>query len=300
LAVLEHADLTAALAAATATLHRTEAELAENEVRIKQFEREFKRVQKLLATRSISEEEYDNAKYTYEMALVHRDMLEASVALQKARAEEATQHKENMFVRAPFDGTVISKDAEVGESIMPGGMGEASGRGSVVTIADLDHLEVDTDVKEDYISRVSAGQAAEVAVDAVPDRRYEGRVRKIIPMGDRARATIKVKVQIVDGDARLFPEMSATVYFLPTADDPQVILPDERTVFCSRAALREDGQGEFVLVVDLEGLTQRVAVTSGSVRDERVEITEGLTGGERVVLDPPPELAAGQFVRVLD
>ena len=74
-----------------------------------------------------------------------------------------------MIVRAPFDGTVISKDAEVGESILPGGMGEASGRGSVVTIADLDHLEVDCDVKEDYISRVVAGAPAEVAVDAVPD-----------------------------------------------------------------------------------------------------------------------------------
>lgn len=90
-----------------------------------------------------------------------------------------------MFIKAPFNGTVISKDAEVGESILPGGMGEASGRGSAVTVADLEHLEVECDVKEDYISRVTPGQTAEVAVDAVPKFRYQGRVRKIIPMGDR-------------------------------------------------------------------------------------------------------------------
>ena len=101
----------------------------------------------------------------------------------------------------------------------------------MVTIADLDHLEVECDVKEDYISRVVSGAPAEVAVDAVPDRRYRGRVRKIIPMGDRARATIKVQVEILDGDERLFPDMSSTVYFLPaaesteTSDEPRYVLP---------------------------------------------------------------------------
>ncbi|HVJ85008.1 MAG TPA: efflux RND transporter periplasmic adaptor subunit, partial [Caulifigura sp.] len=144
-----------------------------------------------------------------------RDTLDAAVALAEAKVQETEQFKENMIVRAPFDGTVISKDAEVGESILPGGMGEASGRGSVVTIADLERLEVDCDVKEDYIGRVLSGSPAEVAVDAVPNRRYSAKVRKVIPMGDRARATIKVKVAITDADERLFPNMSAKVYFLP-------------------------------------------------------------------------------------
>src|SRR6185295_11917375 len=134
--------------------------------------------------------------------------LEAAIALAAARVREAEQMQANMFIRAPFGGTVISKDAEVGESILPGGMGEASGRGSVVTVADLEHLEVDCDVKEDYISRVKVDHPAEVAVDAVPGHRYQARVRKIIPMGDRARATIKVKVAIAKVDDRLFPNMS--------------------------------------------------------------------------------------------
>ena len=91
-----------------------------------------------------------------------------------------------------------------------------------MTVADLDHLEVECDVKEDYISRIVAGQAAEVAVDAVPNLRYQGRVCQIVPMGNRARATIKVKVASVNVDERLFPDMSATVYFLPPETSPKV------------------------------------------------------------------------------
>jgi RND family efflux transporter MFP subunit len=300
LAVLEHADLAAALAAANATLERTKAELAEHEVQIKQYARDFQRVEQLRASRSISEDEYDDAKYAYDMALVRRDMLKAAVALVQARANEAREHKENMFVRAPFDGTVISKDAEVGESIMPGGMGEASGRGSVVTIADLDHLEVETDVKEDYISRTRVGQPAEIAVDAVPDQRYKGRVRKIIPMGDRARATIKVKVEILDADERLFPEMSATVYFLPDIKDSASHEADRKMVFCPSVAVQADANGSFVWVVDDEDKTRRVAVTAGEVRDGRRMIEHGLAGGERVVIESSADLKPGQAVRIVE
>ena len=202
----------AALAATKATLQRSRAELAEQEIEIARTRNDFERTEKLHRKRSSTDAEYDQARFAWQAAVARRNSLQAAVALAEARVLESEQFNENMVIRAPFDGTVISKDAEVGESILPGGMGEASGRGSVVTIADLDHLEVDCDVKEDYISRVSQGSPAEVAVDAVPDRRYQGRVRKIIPMGDRARATIKVKVEILDADERLFPEMSSTVY----------------------------------------------------------------------------------------
>jgi RND family efflux transporter MFP subunit len=196
---------------------------------------------------------------------------------------------------------VISKDAEVGESILPGGMGEASGRGSAVTVADLDHLEVECDVKEDYISRVVPGQSAEVAVDAVPGRKYEGRVRKVIPMGNRARATIKVKVEIVNVDERLFPDMSATVYFLPAETSPASATPPRR-VFCDSEAIEEgDGGGgdggQFVWVADEKDRVRRIDVATGPARDKRTEITRGLSGGERVVI-APPGIQAGQKVKV--
>jgi RND family efflux transporter MFP subunit len=295
LAILEHADLDASLAAIEASLARAKSALAEQEVVIEHAKREFYRAERLWKSMSIAESAYDEARFKYDEAVARRTSLIAEIALAEARVRESQQMKENMFIRAPFDGTVISKDAEVGESILPGGMGEASGRGSAVTVADLDHLDVDSDVKEDFISRVFVGQPTEVAVDAVPDFRYQGRVRKIIPMGDRARATIKVKVEIVNVDDRLFPEMSATVYFLPTAT--AATEPQKRRVFCDSAAIQKDSQGMFVWTVDDQDRVHRNAVTTGPVRDGRTEIVSGLSGEERVII-APPDIKPGQLVQI--
>lgn len=297
LAVLEHADLDASLAAVNASLLRAKAAIGEQEIVIRQTQREFERVERLFKSKTASENDYDDAKYKHESAVARRSSLEAEIALAEARVREAEQMKANMFILAPFDGTVISKDAEVGESILPGGMGEASGRGSAVTVADLEHLEVECDVKEDYISRVTPGQSAEVAVDAVPKFRYQGRVRKIIPMGDRARATIKVKVEIVNVDARLFPNMSATVYFLPADAEAPADQPTRR-VFCDTEAIRADDAGRFVWIADENDRLRRQDVTTGSERDKRTEITTGLSGGERVVITPSG-LESGQLVKIL-
>jgi RND family efflux transporter MFP subunit len=297
LAVLEHADLEASLSATQATLARSQSELVEHEIEIDRSKRAFDRAETLYNENSLSESDFDQAKFSYKGAVARRDSLAAAVNLAEARVREAEQLKENMYIRAPFDGTVISKDAEVGESILPGGLGDASGRGSVVTIADLEHLEVDCDVKEDYISRVVAGQAAEVLVDAVPDHRYQARVRKIIPMGDRARATIKVKVEILDVDARLFPEMSCTAYFLPEATR-EASDTEERRVFCPSAAVQTDGADSYVWVVAQDDRVQRVDVETVAERDGRAEVATGLSGGEHVVTDPPEGLREGQLVKV--
>ena len=296
IAVLEPADMKAALAAAEATLRRARAELSEQQVQIDRTTTELERARNLYESKASSKSNYDDAQFTYNAAVARSESMAAAVELAEARVREAEQQIENMHVRAPFDGTVISKDAELGESILPGGLGEGSGRGSVVTIADLEHLEVDCDVKEDYISRVKIGQPAEVAVDAVPDRRFTGRVRQVIPMGDRARATIKVKVEILDADERLFPEMGSTVYFLPD-ETAEVELP-ERRLFCPSAAVITEGDQSYVWRVDAEQQVQPVEVRVGGGRDGRVEILSGLSGGEQVVVRPPAELRSGQRVRV--
>ncbi len=298
LAVLEHADLDASLAASKATLSRSKAELVEQQIEIARTERAFARAETLFADNSLSEADFDIAKYEHDGAIARSESLKAAVELSEARVREAEQLKENMFFRAPFHGTAISKDAEVGESIMPGGMGEASGRGSVATIADLEHLQVKCDVKEDYIARVKPGQSAEVAVDAVPDHRYSGRVRKIIPMGDRARATIKVQVEILDVDKRLFPEMSSTVFFLP--DQTAEVDNEEPRVFCRNAAIATDDTGNYVWVVDDEDRLQRVNISVAGKQDGRTEIAEGLTGGEQVVLNPEASLSGGQLVKIAE
>jgi RND family efflux transporter MFP subunit len=296
LAVLEHADLDASLAAIEASLSRAKAAKQEQEITIQQNQRDFERIEKLRNSQIATETDYEERKFKLESAVARRDSLVADIALAEARVREAEQMKANMFIKAPFDGTVISKDAEVGESILPGGMGEASGRGSAVTVADLEHLEVECDVKESYISRVIPGQSAEVAVDAVPEFRYQGRVRKIIPMGDRARATIKVKVEIINVDERLFPNMSATVYFLPAQTEKEPETPISR-IFCDSKAIQQDDTGSFVWTLDDQDRLQRIDLNIGADRDDRTEILKGLTGSERVVI-APAEAKSGQRVKL--
>jgi HlyD family secretion protein len=297
-AALEHAELDAALAANKAELQQSRAQLEEQKVVVTRTKREYDRAVKLQPTRAISETEFDIAKYEHEAAVAKIESLKAAVSLAEAHVREAEEMKENMFVRAPFNGTIISKDAEVGESIMPGGMGESSGRGSVVTIADLESLEVDCDVKEDYISRVIAGRPAEIAVDAVPNRRYKGKVRKVIPMGDRARATIKVKVTILDADERLFPEMSGTVYFLPDAAANAAVSTAPR-IFCPADAIVKDADASCVWTVADDQL-KRVKVKTGAENDGRTEILAGLSGDEQVVVKPKADLRDGQQVKIAE
>lgn len=285
LAELEHRDLDASLAASQASVARANAALAEQEIVIEQAQADKLRIEKLWATKSVAESEYDTAQFTYRSAVARLDSLKSDYDLAVAQKQQTEQLRDNMYIRAPFDGTVISKDAEVGESILPGGMGGGSGRGSVATIADLAHLEIECDVQEDYISRVSENQEADIAVDAVPDKKYHGRVRKIIPMGDRARATIKVQVEIKDADALLFPEMAGTVFFLPTEQDDQVT--DEPRFFCASSAIDRTEEGKIcVWVIDGEKRAQKIVVSVGESRDGKTEILDGVDGTERVVVNP--------------
>lgn len=285
LAELDHKDMDAALAAAAASVARAKAALMEQQVLIDQAKADMDRAESLRKSRSISESEYDQARFAYRSAVARKQSMESELVLAEAQRNQSEQLRENMFIRAPFAGTVISKDAEEGESIQPGGMGGTSGRGSVATIADLDNLEIECDVQEDFISRVSEGQEADIAIDAVQSKKYHGIVRKIIPMGDRARATIKVKVAITDADELLFPEMSGTVYFLPTEQDLQA--GEESRMFCPTSAVASDPQGNrFVWVPDNEKRARKVAVRAGNDRDGRTEIVEGLTGSERVIVNP--------------
>ena len=176
------------------------------------------------------------------------------------------------------------------------GWAEDPGEGSVATVADLDHLEIEVDVQEDFISRVSEGQEAEIAVDAVQDKKYHGTVRKIIPMGDRARATIKVQVVITDADELLFPEMAGTVFFLSGENVQQ---SDEPRMFCPTSALTQDEEGNRFVWVSEDKRAKRILVEIGEDRDGRTEILSGLFGDERVVARPS-ELREGTSLKIAD
>jgi RND family efflux transporter MFP subunit len=300
LAELEHSDLDASLASRKVAVTLAEAQISEAEYTLAQNERNMKRQRQLYERNAGTLEAVEQTETAYQVSQATLAAREAALESAKASVTEAEEAIKNMFIYAPFDGTVVTKDAEQGESIMPGGMGASSGRGSVITLAKLDELEVDTDVKEDYLGQLRKGQPAQVLVDAVPNHRYKGRLREIIPMGDRTRGIVKVKVQIVDPDERLFPELSATVLFLPDAAESSQA--QEKGVFIPAAAV-QDSEGKKVVWVatisEGQGTVRKVEVTTtGEPNEGLVEIKSGLSGGEQVVVSAPPGLKEGDQVKL--
>jgi RND family efflux transporter MFP subunit len=296
LAELEHADLDAMLASKKVAVELAEAQVSEAEFNLKQSERNLKRQQQLLERSAGTVEAAEQAETAHQVAQATVKARKASLSSARSSVIEAEEAIRNMFIYAPFDGTVVTKDAEQGESIMPGGMGASSGRGSVITLAKLDELEVDTDVKEDYLGQLRKGQPAQVIVDAVPNHRYKAKLREIIPMGDRTRGIVKVKVEILDPDDRLFPELSATVLFLPDATEANQA--QEKGVFVSASAVQGKGDDQFVWLLDQDRVRKVAIRTAGKSEEGLVAIESGLTGGERVIVEPPPGLEEGEQVQV--
>lgn len=282
LAMIEDGDFRAAVSAAQAAVRQAEAErdLAEST---------HKRAKELLAKSYISATEFEQAE---SRARVANAQLESA----RANAHLASVNLESTRVRAPFDGTVLRKDAELGEVVSPAGAGGAFTRTSIVTMADLDTLEVEVDVNEAYISRIRGDQPARISLDAYSGVEFRGRVRQVVPTADRQKATVLVKVAIDEKDPRIMPEMAAKVVFLDEAPDPSVPV-EPRRVTAPAAAVVTNGSDTIVWVVD-KAVAKSVAVKTGAKIGTEIEIISGLSGGEKVVVSPPGGLRDGQTVRV--
>lgn len=280
LARIESGDQQAALAQARAALAQAQANLD-------QGRHDLERAQRLAAEQVLSAADLENAR-------TRVDVLDAQLGQARAQVQLAEVGFENTRVRAPFDGTVLRKDAEVGEIVAPASAGGALTRTSIVTMADLATLEVEVDVNEAYIAQIRNGQAARITLDAYPDTSFAGRVRQVVPTADRQKATVLVKVSILDRDPRILPEMGAKVVFLREADSA-LITP--RRVLVPEAAIVREGGATSVWVIESGRVTAR-PVTLGAVRGADLEVRDGLTGGERVVLRPKPGLKPGARVRV--
>lgn len=282
LAMIEDGDFRAAVSAAQAAVKQAEAErdLAEST---------HKRAKELLAKSYISTTEFEQAE---SRARVASAQLESA----RANAHLASVNLESTRVRAPFDGTVLRKDAELGEVVSPAGAGGAFTRTSIVTMADLATLEVEVDVNEAYIARIRGDQPARISLDAYPGVEFRGRVRQVVPTADRQKATVLVKVAIDDKDSRIMPEMAAKVVFLDEAPDPAAPV-EPRRVTAPAAAVVTSGSATKVWVVD-KAVTKSVAVKTGTSIGSEIEILSGLSGGEKVVVNPPGGLRDGQTVRV--
>jgi RND family efflux transporter MFP subunit len=297
LAVLEHEDMKAQLAQRKAMVARTRAELAEARNDYEHKDVKARRRTQLGNRGSITGEELEDTLYDRKTAESKVAALEAGLAMQEAMLRETETQIADMFVRAPFDGTVTEKGAEVGETILLGGMGAASGRGSVATVADLANLEVETDIAESLLSRVTVGQPAEVSVSAVPDRHYQGKLARIIPMGDRSRGTVKVRVRILDPDDKLFPELVATVHFLPDAalNNPNA---GKTFLFVPKSTIMEENGHSYVWTLGPDRAARRQEVEVVVTNDDLARVEKGLGSGTTVVVNAPKTLREGQIVEV--
>jgi HlyD family secretion protein len=296
IARLEADDYAAALAERRADLATARAGLTESEAERDQLERDVARAKDLLARGLASAQETEQlaAKLTTAQARVER--MRATVAAAEAAVSVARANLENTRIRAPFSGTILRKDAEVGEVVAAVATGSGLTRGAVVTMADFETLEVEVDVNESYISRVHHGQPATITLDAYPDIAFPARVRQIVPTADRQRATVLVKVSFVEHDQRILPEMAATVEFL----EAEGVTPGESLparVFVPAAAVQDEAGRQIVWIVR-DDRVERREVDAGPVTGERREIRAGLNGGERVVIANVEGLEDGMRITI--
>ncbi len=207
------------------------------------------------------------------------DRAETTLKLAKARLSEAEADYEYTLIRAPFDGIVVRRNAQAGETVGPStGTGSASAGTAVCTLVDRASLEMVADVNETNIGKVRQGQKVEVTIDALPDRKYRGEVRQIIPTADRQKGIVQVKVKVFDLDEDVYPEMAARAAFLRAG----AAEPGARRVIAPKGSVRESNGRKFVFVVD-SGKARSTEVETGAEGEDGVEIRRGLSGGERVI-----------------
>lgn len=292
---IESSDVEAALEQAQANLGIAHAAVeqakAENDDAVTNFERQTT----LVKTKSISQAEYDVALARVKRAKAGVSSAEAGVKAAEAGVRSAQVGVENTYIRAPFDGTVLSKSADVGEVISPFGA-SAGSRGALVMLADMTSLEVEADVSESNIEKISPDQPCEITLDAFPETRYRGVVHKIVPTADRAKATVLTKVRFEERDSRVLPEMRAKVSFLSKAlGKSEAAAPPKISVPAS--AVAERGNRKVVYVVRGETVAE-VSVVLGGALGTGIEVRQGLRAGDNVVIHPSEKLSDGSKISV--
>ena len=213
IAMLDSDDLKAEKAQFEAQLVVAKFDLARAETELLTAEANFKRLKELLGQRAASQAGWEDAQDRYLKAKAAIDSAKASIKAAEASIRRESVLIEYTVIRAPFDGVILTKDADVGEVVAPFGSA-TNAKAAVVSMADLSSLMVQADVSESFLSKVQIDQPCEIQLDAIPNTRFAGRVHMIVPTADRMRGTVMVKVRFEELDPRVLPEMSAKAAFL--------------------------------------------------------------------------------------
>jgi RND family efflux transporter MFP subunit len=295
LARLENRDSLAARDQATAALATARANLEQSRAELVDADRSLQRQKELISQGIVARAEFDATETRALRARSAVTGAEATVRASEAALRGADIAYDYSLIRAPFDAVVLTKNADVGDIITPMGAA-ASAKAAVVTIADLNSLQVEVDVAEANVGKIHPGQPCEILLDALPESRFRGTVHIIVPTADRSKASVMIKVRFSERDKRVLPEMSAKVAFLQrpaTAADqhPKTAIPPAMIV---------DQEGKKSVYLLQKGRAVATPVTLGAAIGDFVEVTGGVTAGARIITKPLDKLRPGARVKTAE
>ncbi len=294
LARLENKAVTATQDQALASVRAAKANLEQGQADLRDADANLKRTEDLAKKNFISSAQLDTAKARFDRAKAVVAALNGQIGVAEANLRATTVAVDQTTIRAPFDGVILTKNANVGDIITP--FSSAAGSvGAVVNIADMNTLEVEADVSENSLGKIVVDMPVEIQLDAFPDLRLIGKVSRIVPTVDRSKATVLVKIEFVEKDKRVLPDMSAKVAFLSRS-----LKPEERkpvTAMQTAAITKRDGK-DVAFVIDDKNVVKQTSVTVGEKIGDLVRVS-GVKPGEKVVLKPTDKLKDGSAIVVL-
>lgn len=280
IARLDDRDIVAQFDEAKSSLQLFQAQLTE-------VENNYNREKELFSRGLSSQQSLDQAESAYKSLL-------ANIEIAQARIRAAEVALENMIIRSPFDGTVLTKNAELGEIVAPFGASTTS-RAAVVTIADMNSLMVETDVSESNIEKIKQDMDCEIVLDANPGKSYQGYVFKIVPTADRSKATVLVKVGFKNYDNRVLPEMSAKVSFLSEKSKEE---KEQVPVLTAPLSAVEDINSKKVSYIVVDDVAVQKEISTGRLFGNYVEILSGLVEGDKIINNLDDKIKDGVQVKI--
>lgn len=299
LARIDDANILAQIALGESQLAASKAQLAEVQVQLADAQRNLKRTQELSARKLLSDSALDSARASVDSLQARLQSVRSNVTVSQRNLDVLAQQKADTVVHAPFDGVITVKNAQPGEMISPLSAGGDGTRTGIGTLVDMDSLEIEVDVNENFINRVQPGQLVESRLNAYPDWKIPSEVIAVVPTADRSKATVKVRIGLSVQDPRILPEMGVRVSFLTAADaqaEDNEAPSTPKILVESQAVLDDDDQAVVFLVKDQT--LERRAIKTGAKRGNSLEVLAGLQGGETLAVGDLAHYQDGMTVRL--
>ena len=294
---LDDSNTLRSLELSKAELHAAKTQVAETQARLTEAKLTLERNTELARRQLISAAVLDKARADFESLRAQVASRQADIAVSQKRLALQQQNLDDLILRAPFAGVVISKDSQPGEMISPISAGGGFTRTGICTLVDMASLEIEVDVNESYIQRVRDGQFVQAILEAYPEWKIPAKVIAIIPTADRQKATVKVRIGFQASDPRILPDMGVKVAFMNAEPVAEEKPKEPLGVRVPTTAVRSEGEDKFIFVVK-DGVAELRKVTLNASYGNDVYIATGLRAGEDFVVVIPPELKDGAMVEL--